>query len=300
LINNLLIKMTIAIYARSTQDNEPKYIEQIHGFLKNEKIDLIIYEPFYSYLKSLHNFNLDLKTYSNSKDLISKADYLISLGGDGTMLETLALVKKSGIPVLGVNTGRLGFLASVNKTDLNSALDKLLHERFTLDKRELIEVNGCNDSFKGFNYALNEFTIHKKDSSAMINIDAYVDGVFLNSYFADGLIVATPTGSTAYSLSCGGPIMIPDSENFIITPIAPHNLNVRPIIISNNKQISFKVTGRTDSFNISLDSRSAHVSTNTEITVKTANFRFNMVNLEGQHFFSTLRHKLMWGIDKRS
>jgi NAD+ kinase len=172
-------------------------------------------------------------------------------------------------------------------------------ERFTIDKRELIELSGCSEHFNDVNYALNEFTIHKKDSSAMISIDTYIDGVFLNSYFADGLILSTPTGSTAYSLSCGGPIMIPDSENFIITPIAPHNLNVRPIIISNNKTISFKITGRSDSFNISLDSRNATVGANVEIKVRKADFRFNMINLEGQHFFTTLRNKMMWGIDKR-
>jgi NAD+ kinase len=291
--------MTIAVYARSTKDNEPRYVEQIYNFLKNDKANLIVYGPYYKYLKETYNFTPELKTFSTSEELIKKADYVLSLGGDGTMLETLALVRKSGIPVLGVNTGRLGFLASVNKTELSKAINNLLEERFTLDKRELIEIEGCDNCFDGVNYALNEFTIHKKDSSAMISIDTYVDGVFLNSYFADGLIVSTPTGSTAYSLSCGGPIMIPDSENFIITPIAPHNLNVRPIIISNNKELSFKVMGRSDSFNISLDSRSAQVSSNTELKVKSANFRFNMVNLEGQHFFTTLRNKMMWGIDKR-
>jgi NAD+ kinase len=291
--------MTIAVYARSTKDNTPGYLEQIYEFLKNNKINLIVYEPYYKYLHKEHGFSLPIATYSTSEELISKADYVISLGGDGTMLETLALIRKTGIPVLGVNTGRLGFLASVNKTELKKALNKLIKERFTLDKRELIELVGCSDCFQSVNYALNEFTIHKKDSSAMISIDTYIDGVFLNSYFADGLIVATPTGSTAYSLSCGGPIMIPDSENFIITPIAPHNLNVRPIIISNNKQISFKIMGRSDSFNISLDSRNAQVPASIELTVKKADFRFNMVNLEGQHFFTTLRNKMMWGIDKR-
>ena len=191
------------------------------------------------------------------------------------------------------------FLACVSKDDIEKAAALLVKEKFTLDKRELLELVGGNAFFKDVNYALNEFTIHKKDSSAMINIDTYVDGVFLNSYFADGLIVSTPTGSTAYSMSCGGPIMIPDSENFIITPIAPHNLNVRPIVISNNKTLSFKVTGRYDSFNIALDSRSAQVTSLTEIIVKKADFRFNLITFEGQHFFETLRNKLLWGIDKR-
>lgn len=291
--------MTIAVYARSTKDNHSVYIEQIYTYLKSEGVDLIIYEPYYHYLKSHDNFGFNVNTFSTSEELISKAFYVISLGGDGTLLETLEFVKKSGIPVLGVNTGRLGFLAAVNKDDLQKALQQLLKEKFTLDKRELIELTGCKGGFNGVNYALNEFTIHKKDSSPMINIDSYINGVFLNSYFADGLIVATPTGSTAYSLSCGGPIMMPDSDNFIITPIAPHNLTVRPLVISNNKEISFKVSGRSDSFNISLDSRSTQLLSGDEIKIKKANFRLNLINLEGQDFFTTLRNKLMWGIDKR-
>ena len=291
--------MTVAVYARSTKDNHQAYLEQIYTFLKNESINVIVFKPYYDYLTTNHNFNIKINTFSTSKQLIANADYVISLGGDGTMLETLEYVRKSGIPVLGVNTGRLGFLASVNKDDLQKSLQLLVKEKYTLDKRELIEVNGCNNCFDSINYALNEFTIHKKDSGAMINIDTFVDGVFLNSYFADGLIIATPTGSTAYSLSCGGAIMIPDSENFIITPIAPHNLNVRPIVISNNKKISFKISGRTDTINISLDSRSVQISSSTEITINKADFRFNLINLEGQHFFTTLRNKLMWGIDKR-
>jgi NAD+ kinase len=291
--------MKIAVYARSTKDNHSAYIEQIYNIVKDEKVDLIIHEPYYNFLKQNYNFTIPISTFSTSEELISKADYLICLGGDGTMLETVALVKNSGIPVLGVNTGRLGFLASVNKDDLAKALQQLLKEKFTLDKRELIEITGCSQCFGDVNYALNEFTIHKKDSSAMINIDTYIDDVFLNSYFADGLIVATPTGSTAYSLSCGGPIMMPDSDNFIITPIAPHNLTVRPIVVSNNKKISFKVSGRSDSFNIALDSRSAQIPSNSEIIIKKADFRINLINLEGQHFFTTLRNKMMWGIDRR-
>ncbi|HOZ86336.1 MAG TPA: NAD kinase [Bacteroidia bacterium] len=292
--------MTIAVYARSLKANNPSYIEQIYHFLKEEGVDLIIHEPYYQSLKSNSDFKLELNTFSTSEQLIAKAFFVISLGGDGTLLETVAFVKKSGIPILGVNTGRLGFLASVNKNDLQKALKQLLNEKFSLDKRELIEMTGCAvDTFNGVNYALNEFTIHKIDRGAMINIDTYIDGVFLNSYFADGLIVSTPTGSTAYSLSCGGPIMMPDSDNFIITPIAPHNLSVRPIIISNNKEISFKIKGRSDSCIISLDSRNAQIAADSEIKIKKANFRVNLINLEGQHFFATLRNKMMWGIDQR-
>ncbi len=291
--------MTIAVYARSTKDNLPIYIEQLYNLFKKEKVELVIFKEFYEFLKKEHAFNLELKTFSNSDELIAMADHLISLGGDGTMLETKSLVRKSGIPVLGVNTGRLGFLANVNKDDLERAATLLLKEKFTLDKRELIELTGCENCFGDINYALNEFTVHKQEGGAMINIDTYVDGVFLNSYFADGLIISTPTGSTAYSLSCGGPIMMPDSDNFIITPIAPHNLNVRPIVIPNKKEISFKVSGRNESFYASLDSVTSSITPQTEIKIKLADFKFNLINLEGQHFFSTLRNKLLWGIDKR-
>lgn len=291
--------MTIAVYARSTKDNLPAYIEQLYKLFSKENVELIIFKDYYEFLKKHYNFDLTLRSFSNSDELIAMADYLISLGGDGTMLETKSFVRKSGIPVLGVNTGRLGFLANVNKDDLEKAAQLLLKEKFTLDKRELIELSGCDNCFGEVNYALNEFTVHKQEGGAMINIDTYVDGVFLNSYFADGLIISTPTGSTAYSLSCGGPIMMPDSDNFIITPIAPHNLNVRPILIPNKKEISFKVSGRNERFYVSLDSVTSSITPHTEIKIKLADFKFNMINLEGQHFFGTLRNKLLWGIDKR-
>ncbi len=291
--------MTIAVYARSTKDNLPEYIEKLYLLLQKEKVKLIIFKDYYTFLKRTYNFNLDLPTFANSDELIASADYLISLGGDGTILETKSFVRKSGIPVLGVNTGRLGFLANVNKDDLEKAVSQLLKEKFTLDKRELIELKGCESCFGEVNYALNEFTIHKQEGGAMINIDTYVDDVFLNSYFADGLIISTPTGSTAYSLSCGGPIMMPDSDNFIITPIAPHNLNVRPIVIPNKREISFKVSGRNDSFYVSLDSVTASFNPQSEIKIRLADFKFNMINMEGKHFFDTLRNKLLWGIDKR-
>lgn len=291
--------MKIAIYARSTNDNHKNYLEEIYNCVKNEGVELIVYKPYYNFLRNNFNLHIEPKTFSTSEELVASADYVISLGGDGTMLETLEFVRKSGIPVMGVNTGRLGFLATVAKEDLKKFIALLIKEKFTLDKRELIEISGCNGCFNDVNYAINEFTLHKKDSGAMINIDTFVDGVFLNSYFADGLIVSTPTGSTAYSLSCGGPIMVPDSENFIITPIAPHNLNVRPIVISNNKKLTFKVSGRSEFFNLSLDSRSAQISSNIEIEIKKADFRFNLINFEGQHFFTTLRNKLLWGIDRR-
>lgn len=290
--------MTIAVYARNTKDNISDYLEQLIALSSQDNFKITVFKPYLEYLNSVLEKSFKVDTFTNSEELIAKADYVISLGGDGTMLETLEYVRKSGIPVLGVNTGRLGFLAAVYKEDFGKAIQLLIKEKFTLDKRELIELDKTT-CFNEVNYALNEFTIHKKESSAMISIETYVNGVFLNSYFADGLIVSTPTGSTAYSLSCGGPIMVPDSDNFIITPIAPHNLNVRPIVISNNKTLSFKVSGRSDSFNVSLDSRTQTIKNQSDLQIKKADFKFNMINLEGQHFFETLRNKLFWGIDKR-
>lgn len=290
--------MTIAVYARNTKDNNSDYLEQLIALSSKENFRVTVFKPYLDFLNSTLEKSFTIDTFINSEELIAKADYVISLGGDGTMLETLEYVRKSGIPVLGVNTGRLGFLAAVYKEDFGKAIQLLIKEKFTLDKRELIELDKTT-CFNEVNYALNEFTIHKKESSAMISIETYVNGVFLNSYFADGLIVSTPTGSTAYSLSCGGPIMVPDSDNFIITPIAPHNLNVRPIVISNNKTLNFKVSGRSDSFNVSLDSRSQTIQNQSDLQIKKADFKFNMINLEGQHFFETLRNKLFWGLDKR-
>lgn len=291
--------MTIAVYARSTKDNHPSYLEQLILLSEKEKFTIIIYKPYLDYINLAYQKTFSLPVFTNSEELIAHADYVISLGGDGTLLETLFFVRKSGIPVLGVNTGRLGFLATVYKEDFNKAIKLLIKEKYMLDKRDLIELEDPANCFSEVNYALNEFTIHKKESSAMIHIETYVDGIFLNSYFADGLIIATPTGSTAYSLSCGGPIMLPDSDNLIITPIAPHNLNVRPILIPNNKTISFKVSGRNESFNVSLDSRTQTIKNQSELIIKKSDFKLNLINLEGQHFFETLRNKLLWGIDKR-
>jgi NAD+ kinase len=291
--------MTIAVYARNTKENFPHYLEQLLELAAKETFNVIVYKPYLDFLAEAGTTFSDVQAFCNSEELIAKADYVISLGGDGTLLETLEFVRKSGIPVLGVNTGRLGFLATVYKEDFSKAIQQLIKEKYTLDKRELILLEHHAAEFHNVNYALNEFTIHKKESGAMIHVDTYVDGVFLNSYFADGLIVSTPTGSTAYSLSCGGPIMLPDSDNFIITPIAPHNLNVRPIVISNHKTLSFKVSGRSDSFNVALDSRSQTTSSQSELIIRKADFRFNLINLDGQHFFETLRNKLLWGLDKR-
>ncbi|MFN5181639.1 MAG: NAD kinase [Bacteroidota bacterium] len=290
----------IALYARPTTDNHPEYLKLLVRKLSGTSVELTIHDKYYQWLKQNHDDIPELNVFKSESDFAEKAQMLISLGGDGTMLETLKFVKDSGIPVLGVNTGRLGFLASVAKNEFDEAIDKIVNDKFELDKRSVIKVESDTKLFGGLNYALNEVTIHKKDSSAMISIDAHVDGEFLNSYWADGLIISTATGSTAYSLSCGGPIMIPGSGNFCITPIAPHNLNVRPVVIGNNHTLELSVKGRSAEFLLTLDSRNATINKSSILTLSRADFTFNLIKLDGQSFFNTLRNKLLWGIDKRN
>ena len=292
--------MTVALYARPVKDNVPDYVKTLSTRLNKEGIDLIIHKTYFSYLKSEFDFNLDIPTFSSHDELkANKPSYLISLGGDGTMLETLDFIRDTGIPVLGVNTGRLGFLASVYKEDYTRAIDKLIRKEYTQDARALLQLQTPQHLFD-MNVALNECTLVKKDSSSMLSIDVHINGLFLNSYWADGLIISTPTGSTAYSLSCGGPLLEPNSESFILTPIAPHNLNVRPIVINDKAEISLKIKGRDKQNLISMDSKQATIQNDEEVLLKKADYRFNLINLNGQNFFNTLRNKLMWGLDKRN
>ena len=232
--------------------------------------------------------------------MIGKVDTVLSLGGDGTFLETLSFVRNSGIPVLGINTGRLGFLANVAKSEINVAIEALVNKKFTIEKRSMLSISAPSGIFGEVNYGLNEITVLKKDTSAMITIHAYINGEYLNSYFADGLIIATPTGSTAYSLSCGGPLVMPGSENFVITPIAPHNLNVRPLVISDNNIITLKVDARSPNYLVTLDSRSEILESSAELTIQKTDFSANLIKLENQNFFTTIRNKLLWGLDKRN
>lgn len=292
--------MKVAIYARSTNDNTSEAIQLLFSKLNEQKADIWMFEPFYQFVKEKLDLNGQIKTFANHSDINGKVDHMLSLGGDGTFLEALTYVRNSGIPILGINTGRLGFLANVAKTEINKAIEALAIGKFSIEKRTLLSVTKPDGLFGEVNYGLNELTLLKKDSSSMITIHTYINGDFLNSYFADGLIIATPTGSTAYSLSCGGPLVMPGSENFIITPIAPHNLNVRPLIISDNNIITLKVEGRGPNYLVSLDSRSEVIDDGTELTLKKADFCAHLIKLNDQSFFNTMRNKLLWGLDKRN
>lgn len=292
--------MRIALYGRNTPDNLTSHVQQLISSLEQKGAILSVYKPFYEFLQQKIKFNSTVGCFLDHNQLKQQAEYLFSLGGDGTFLETISFIRNSGIPVLGINTGRLGFLANVSKEEIDQAILGFFQKKYSLQPRALIKVETKNKLFGDFNYGLNECTVVKKDSSSMVSINAYVNDIFMNSYWADGLIVATPTGSTAYSLSCGGPIVMPGSKNFVITPIAPHNLNVRPFVISDDNVIKLKIEGRSDQFLLSLDSRSVTINAAEEIVISREKFDLQTICLDDQNFFNTIRNKLLWGIDKRN
>ncbi len=293
--------MNIALYGKSFSESFDSSIQQLVLKLEKAKCKIYIYEPFALFLKKKVKFNTEAHLYNGYSDIKGKVNYLISIGGDGTMLNTINLVRDSGIPVIGINTGRLGFLSSIAKEDVIETIDLIFQKKFILEERSLLKLETKELLFGELNFALNELVVMKKDTSSMITINTYVNNEFLNSYWADGLIVATPTGSTAYSLSCGGPIITPESENFIITPIATHNLTVRPIVIPDRYSIKLKISdGRNKRSLVSLDSRTLTMNNSIELCISRANFKINFLRLEKENFFSTIRNKLMWGLDKRN
>ncbi|MDB4088959.1 NAD kinase [Flavobacteriales bacterium] len=292
--------MRIAIYGREFSDDFIPYFQLLIDELDKLGIDYFVYSKFH---KNVVNkgitFGQEVKEYTRKSYPKLKLDFLFSIGGDGTILDTLTSIKK-GIPVVGVNSGRLGFLSNTAKTEIKKVIQQLMAGDYRIEERTMLNLETKAKLFGKYNFALNELTVHKKDSSSMITIHVFVNGLFLNSYWADGLIIATPTGSTAYSLSCGGPIVMPNSENFVITPIAPHNLNIRPIIVSDDSEIEIKVEGREEKFLATLDSRSEEISTKNTLLVSKSKLNINLVQFPNQNFFKTIRNKLYWGLDKRN
>lgn len=290
--------MKIAIHGKEFNRVVAPLIARIFEVLVQNKATLYVSSKFSQYLKApltKERFNI-----YNPGDTLEDVQLFISIGGDGTLLESVTHIGKLEVPILGINTGRLGFLATISKDQVEDALLKFFQGAYTLDQRALLKLETDKDIFGTMNFALNDFTVVKKDTSAMITIHTYIDGEFLNSYWADGIIVATPTGSTGYSLSCGGPLIFPRSGNFVITPVSPHNLTVRPIIVSDASEITFQVEGRSKRYLVSLDSRMASVDPSIKLKVSKADFRVNLVQLEGTHYFKTLRQKLNWGLDVRN
>jgi NAD+ kinase len=295
--------MKIAIYGINFQESFHDAIYRIFEKLNKFKAEIFVYEPFYEFISENLFFNPRLtKVFNKVEDLDDDMKMIFSIGGDGTFLECAALLKKRNLPIVGINSGRLGFLASISKKGIDKALNNIFENNYSIEKRSLIQAKIDNKTFfvDNFNFALNELTVLKKDNSSMINIKVSINDCYLNTYWADGLIISTPTGSTAYSLSSGGPIMLPSSQNFVITPIAPHTLTVRPIIVPDDISLKIKVQGRGKQFIAALDSRSAFVDYETEIIVSKADFLVNMVRFEDSDFFKTLRKKLMWGLDIRN
>ncbi|MEO5572850.1 MAG: NAD kinase [Bacteroidia bacterium] len=292
--------MRIAIYGRNISDEIVPLVELLLDEIEKAGGTYIIFESYHSLFRQKSKRKFKNNIFGSTDEIRRQVDFLLSIGGDGTMLDTVTIVQNTGIPVLGVNTGRLGFLSSVSIDEIAHAIDCLSKGHYALDKRALLKLETNRQIFGDINYALNELTIHKKDSSSMINIHTYLNGEYLTTYWADGLIIATPTGSTGYSLSCGGPIVAPASGNFVITPIAPHNLNVRPIVVSDKNIVSLEVEGRSQYFLASLDSRSVTIDSTIQFAVRREDFTFNIVRIDNQNFLQTLRNKLMWGMDRRN
>lgn len=288
----------IAIHGRIVSSESIEYVQTVLRIIQENGFEVYI-SPDLEALGSTGSLFESLQTYKPGKNM-SEFEAIFSLGGDGTLLDTLTHVGSSKLPILGINLGRLGFLATISKENIQEALHAFFQGKYTYDDRTLVELNTDSKLFKEHNYALNEFAILRKDTSSMIVVKCYVDGEYLNTYWADGLMVATPTGSTGYSLSCGGPVILPNTKNFIITPISPHNLNVRPLILSEDSVLVFETEPRNQSFQVSLDSRSETVKEPMAFSIKRADFPARLIRVEGSSFLDTLRNKLTWGLDKRN
>jgi NAD+ kinase len=292
--------MKVAIYSRGGESVRPGDVLNLLEALRNVRITPVIHEDIYHQVSHHLEGSDDVAVFRHSADLDEHFDCLVSLGGDGTLLDTVTLVRDKNIPVLGINFGRLGFLASLGKENLDAAVRALVDRNYVIDKRTLIHLDADVPLFGETPYALNEFVIHKRDVSPMIRIHTYLNGEPLNNYWADGLIVATPTGSTGYSLSCNGPLLFPDAGGFIINPVAPHNLNVRPIVVPDDSVISFEVEGRTDQLICTMDSRKEIVDRKVQLAVKKESFKISLIRLQENTFLQTLRDKLAWGLDARN
>jgi NAD+ kinase len=292
--------MKLALFGKSIKEENKAYLIQLIRKLEEYQCELMVYGPFLEKIKKIGEFDHLKNTFISHNELRGNTDMMFSIGGDGTLLDTVSFVRDSGIPVLGINLGRLGFLSSISRDDIIPAVEMVMKGEYTLDQRTLLHLKSRDNLFGDFKYALNDLTVNRKDSTSLIVIHVYVDDLFLNSYWADGLIVATPTGSTAYSLSSGGPIVSPRSENFVITPIAPHNLTIRPIIVSDKSEIKIIVKGRDKEFLASLDSKTDIINPDDELVIRRAGFKFNLVKIENKDFFTTIRDKLKWGLDARN
>ncbi len=292
--------MNIALFGKNIAESVVPFIQEMVDELQNSNGVTMVYQPFFERLQGTIVFKQQPGLFTTHAEIVNKVDFLFSIGGDGTILDAVGLVGDSGIPVTGINLGRLGFLSSISKEHIIPAINAIRNGLYLLEKRTLLRLDSPENLFGSHNYALNELTVFKPNVMSMLTIKTWINGAFLNAYWADGLIVATPTGSTAYSLSCTGPIITPDSENFLITPIASHNLTVRPIVIRDDSEIKIRVEGKGAGFLLSLDSRIATVDHSVELIIRKATFKINLLRLADKNFFQTIREKLNWGLDNRN
>jgi NAD+ kinase len=294
--------MKVGIYGQYYKGEAVSYIEILLKTLAQKDIEVVIEKNFYNLIK-INNFpEKEYQTFSNYTDLNDSFEVMLTVGGDGTFLRAVTYVRDLDIPVLGVNIGRLGFLATVQKENISEAINLLLTKQYKVDERSLLTVTTSqkNNDLSDINFALNEISVSRRNTTSMVTVETYLDDEYLTSYWADGLIVATPTGSTGYSLSCGGPVIAPSTKSLVLTPIAPHNLNARPLVIPDNTNIKLKIIAREKQALLSLDSRITTVDNNTEIFIKKAPFTLKTIQLSQQTFLKTLREKLLWGEDKRN
>ncbi len=290
---------TIAIFGKELDKVFFEDIGLLLDYLEKKEARVLVNKKFYEKFRDIFG-RKGIEAYSHYSDLTPHPDLFISIGGDGTFLDSALFVRDSGVPVVGINTGRLGFLARISSSDIKTAMDDFYAGRYSIRPRTLITLETKDDLFGEDNFALNELTVHKNDDASMIIIHAFLDGEYLNSYWADGLIVSTPTGSTAYSMSVGGPIILPGSGNFVISPVAPHNLTVRPIVIPDDFEIKLQVEGRGSNYLVSLDSRIERIDPTVELTLRKSSFTINLIEFPSNTYLKTLRDKLLWGIDKRN
>lgn len=293
--------MIIAIFGINTDPAFSADLEKLFALLKERRILVYMYKPFHEFVRQHCHLDPEIAgLFVSGKDLPEDVQFLFSIGGDGTFLQSILTLKNKSIPAVGLNLGRLGFLSDISRNDMNEAIDHILDGQYEIEERSLLQLNEKKQLFGDFNYALNEIAVTKLDTSSMISIHTYLNGDYLSTYWTDGLIISTATGSTAYSLSVGGPILTPDSKSMIITPIAPHNLTVRPIVVPDTISVRLQVEGRGHQFQTSLDSRSQAIDFPGELHIRKADFYVRTLKLPGHGFFSTLRNKLMWGADKRN
>jgi NAD+ kinase len=292
--------MKVAIYSRVMEEDQWQDVQLFFDELNKQNLQPVIFESFFEKMRDSVSLPASIDTFRTSDEITSEIEAIISLGGDGTLLDTVTLVRDHHVPIMGINFGRLGFLASIGRGEVQEAIKALVNHSFVVDKRTLIHLDSNLSLFGKTPYGLNEFAIHKQDIAPMVKIYTYLNGEFLNTYWADGLIVATPTGSTGYSLSCNGPVVFPDSGSFVITPVAPHNLNVRPIVVPDDNIVSFEIESRFDQVICALDSRREIVTKDVQLAVRKESFTLSLIRLSENNFLQTLRNKLTWGLDKRN